>query len=76
MSTDADTQETTTNVFGGYKNAHRQFIEAPGKGRARAIRMKCAECVNFEAVVKRVRECQITNCALHHIRPYQQKAPK
>ena len=25
MSTDADTQETTTNVFGGYKNAHRQF---------------------------------------------------
>jgi hypothetical protein len=66
-------EKNTARSFGGWEKAHREFIEAKGKGRARAIKLKCAECVNFEDVVNRVRECGVLSCALHTIRPFQEK---
>lgn len=57
--------------FAGYKKAHAKFVEAPTNSRARAIKMKCLECVNFEDVRQNVGECKAKSCALWSFRPFQ-----
>lgn len=37
----------------------------------KAINAKCVECMGFEDVVRRIKECNIIICPLHHLRPFQ-----
>ena len=39
------------------------------RGRADAVRAKCLDCANFSRL--EVTHCQVTNCPLWLIRPYQ-----
>jgi hypothetical protein len=38
--------------------------------KTKAIKAKCTECMGFEDVIKRVRECNIVICPLHGVRPF------
>jgi hypothetical protein len=44
-----------------------------GLGRAQSMNLKCAECVGFEDVVQRVKNCATWKCPLWNYRPYQER---
>ena len=41
--------------------------------RSTAIRVKCLQCVNYQR--EEIKLCGIVTCALHPVRPYQDKEP-
>lgn len=51
--------------------------KANPKSRRLAIAAKCWDCQGGDAdpgVIRRIRECGVTRCPLHHVRPYQAAA--
>jgi hypothetical protein len=53
-----------------YQNLMKRIYSGQVSPR-QAVKGKCAECMNFEDVVNRVRGCTINACPLHLLRPYQ-----
>jgi hypothetical protein len=57
------------------KMAPTRFLRTIEKAREgsikSAIKIKCVECVGFEDMSNRIRECNTTSCALWLHRPYQ-----
>lgn len=52
----------------------RAFLNAyVGTGATNAIKVKCLDCVGFSS--EAVAECEIRDCALWPVRPYQQAKP-
>lgn len=41
--------------------------------RSTAIRVKCLQCVNYQR--EEIKLCGVVTCALHPVRPYQDKEP-
>jgi hypothetical protein len=42
------------------------------RGYAKAVKMKCCDCMGFEDTTNRVRHCTTSQCPLWQYRPYQQ----
>lgn len=51
--------------------AERALLKSSGK--ANALKAKCQECVGYEDVPDRVRNCTEWKCPLWQFRPYQEK---
>lgn len=52
----------------------RVLLSAQKASRAEAVKAKCIDCMGFENVANRVRECSAVTCPLYHFRPYQDKS--
>jgi hypothetical protein len=66
-----DISKVLKGVPHNWRARYRRILEGE-RSPTTAIRVKCAECVGFEDVVSRVRECQTERCPLWAFRPFQQ----
>lgn len=60
------------SISNSYSRQYDKFMANP-TSRARAVKAKCLECVNFEDAVNQVGGCTVTKCPLWAFRPYQDK---
>jgi hypothetical protein len=51
------------------KNRYLKSWDNP-KSRKDAIAAKCCDCMGFEEVVPRIKDCNIVACPLHKVRPF------
>jgi hypothetical protein len=57
-----------------YQNLAKRIYDAKRPSRSACIKLKCVDCMGYEDVARRVRDCQTVICPLHAVRPYQGKA--
>lgn len=68
-SLDETLRRRIMNTPSKYRLAYARTFKSDGS-KAKAMKMKCYECMGFESVVERIRNCGCKSCPLWHHRPF------
>lgn len=71
-----DLKRYITTLPKRYQNLAEQVLSPANTSKAKAIKLKCVDCMGYEDTVSRIKACCTVICPLHAIRPYQTDTPE